>query len=184
MPLGTGYPTQDCPIARTLEVVGERWSLLIIRDLFYGVARFSDFRSHLSVSRGVLAQRLDDLVAQRVVEKFSDTNGSERYRLTATGKLLWPVIWSLVEWGNAHCMPEGRQRIFSHAVCGSTLNLRGGCPKCGVFPEPSEIVISPRPMDAKTDPVSEALREGPHRLLEPLDTKPYKRKERPGGDAD
>ena len=63
MPLGTDYARQDCSLARSLEVVGERWTLLILRDCFLGVRRFSDFQAHLDISRAVLSARLDALVA-------------------------------------------------------------------------------------------------------------------------
>ena len=67
MPLGTDYARQDCSLARSLEVVGERWTLLILRDCFFGVRRFSDFQAHLDISQAVLTARLDALVDRRPV---------------------------------------------------------------------------------------------------------------------
>ena len=69
MPLGTDYARQDCSLARSLEVVGERWTLLILRDCFFGVRRFSDFQAHLDISRAVLSARLDALVADGLLTR-------------------------------------------------------------------------------------------------------------------
>ena len=73
MPLGTDYAGQPCSLARTLEIVGERWTLLIVRDLFFGVRRFSDLQRHLDIPRAVLASRLAALVEAGVVEPGSRT---------------------------------------------------------------------------------------------------------------
>src|ERR1700753_783368 len=83
------YPAESCPIARSLEIVGERWTLLIVRDAFYGVRRFSDFRVHLDIPKAVLAERLALLVDEGV---FAKVEGA--YELTAKGRRLWAIGWS------------------------------------------------------------------------------------------
>src|ERR1700754_1837693 len=87
MALPREYPAESCPIARSLEIVGERWTLLIVRDAFYGARRFSDFHSHLGIPKAVLAERLTFLVNEGVLSKEAG-----EYRLTAKGKELWPLV--------------------------------------------------------------------------------------------
>src|ERR1700750_3412022 len=100
--LGKDYDAQDCALARALEVIGERWTLLIVRDAFYGVRRFSDFHAHLGVPKAVLAERLALLVEEGVLTRTSASNGRDEYVLTDKGRRLWPTIWSLITWGNEH----------------------------------------------------------------------------------
>src|SRR5260370_9158239 len=102
--LGKDYQRQDCALARALEVVGERWTLLIVRDAFHGVRRFSDFQAHLDIPRAVLAERLGGLVENGILEKRVDPAHARRstYELTPAGRDLWPVAHSLVTWGDRH----------------------------------------------------------------------------------
>ena len=168
MPLGTAYPTQNCPVARSLEVVGERWTLLIVRDLFYGVRRFNDFSKHLSIPTAVLSARLEHLIAEGVVVRTPGRAGSarEEYELTPRGESLWPVVWSLIVWGNGE-VPTASRRITEHALCGTPLDAAGFCATCGVTPGPRDILLPARDAAGMTDPVSLAMTR-PHRLLEPL----------------
>src|SRR5581483_7381119 len=98
--LGKTYEAQDCSIARALEVVGERWTLLIVRDAFYGVRRFSDFQAHLDIPKAVLSARLSSLVANGILERNPDPEhaGRQLYELTAAGRELWPAIHALLVW--------------------------------------------------------------------------------------
>ena len=169
--LGKDYEGQDCALARALESVGERWSLLIVRDAFFGVQRFSDFQVHLDVPKAVLSARLTGLVDDGILERSRDPEhaGRHLYELTAAGRDLWSVIYALLMWGTRH--GESNSRIFTHARCGTELDERGGCPSCEVIPGPEDIVISPRPgrPRRREDPVTAALGV-PHRLLEPIET--------------
>jgi DNA-binding HxlR family transcriptional regulator len=169
--LGKDYARQDCSIAGALEAVGERWTLLIVRDAFYGVRRFSDFQAHLDVPKAVLSDRLNGLVQDGVLERRSDPDQAGRhvYELTAMGRDLWPVLHSLLVWGGRHRRPNSR--VFRHAACDTALDDRGACPRCGVTPDPVDIVTAPRRGRGRLrdDPVSVALRT-PHRLLEPIET--------------
>jgi DNA-binding HxlR family transcriptional regulator len=166
--LGKDYERQDCGIARALEVIGERWTLLIVRDAFYGVRRFSDFQVHLDVPKAVLSERLSGLVEHGIFERRPDPDhaGRQLYELTDAGRELWPVLHALVTWGerNGH----SNSRFFRHADCGTDLEA-GYCPTCGVTPAAGDIVVLPREGRGmlRDDPVAVALR-GPHRLLEPL----------------
>src|SRR5512135_1668865 len=108
--LGSDYQRQDCSLARALEVVGERWTLLIIRDAFYGVRRFNDFQVHLDIPKAVLAERLRGLVADGLLERLPDPDhaGRQLYQLTSTGRDLWPAVHALMRWGSRHRAPNSR----------------------------------------------------------------------------
>jgi DNA-binding HxlR family transcriptional regulator len=168
--LGKDYEGQDCSLARALETIGERWTLLIVRDAFFGVRRFSDFQAHLDIPKAVLAARLAGLVKDGILERCPDAEhrGRHLYVLTAAGRDLWPPLHALLVWGDRHRSPNSRE--FTHAACGTPLDERGACPACGVLPSPEDIVIKPRgDRPRREDPVAVALR-APHRLLEPIET--------------
>jgi DNA-binding HxlR family transcriptional regulator len=170
MPLGTDYPGQSCSLARTLEIVGERWTLLILRDLFFGVRRFTDLQRHLDVPRAVLAARLNALVDDGLVERRPYAAGRDELVLTPAGEELWPAVHALMQWGERHRSPQGPRRLFAHTVCGSDLTFEGHCPRCERTPPAGELVMRPGPgmtPPLRDDAVTLALRE-PHRLLQPL----------------
>jgi DNA-binding HxlR family transcriptional regulator len=169
--LGKDYDGQDCALARALEVIGERWSLLIVRDAFYGVHRFSDFHAHLDIPKAVLSDRLDGLVTDGILHRLPDPGHEGRwlYELTTAGRELWPVLHALLVWGGRH--RGTNSRLFLHAACDTVLNDEGACPTCGRIPAPEDIATQPRADRAtrRSDPVAVALRE-PHRLLDPVQT--------------
>jgi DNA-binding HxlR family transcriptional regulator len=167
MTLPREYIGQDCPIARALEVIGERWTLLIVRDAFYGVSRFSDFRDHLGIPRAVLAERLNLLTEHGILARRTAASGRDEYSLTAKGQRLWPAIWSLITWGNEYYPSERPGRTYEHGGCGGTLAADGRCGACGVLPEPADLIAHPVPGTTRTDLVSQAL-SVPHRLLTPI----------------
>ncbi|MFZ2012639.1 MAG: helix-turn-helix domain-containing protein [Nocardioides sp.] len=167
MPLGSDYSRQDCSLARALEVVGERWTPLILRDCFLGVRRFSDLQAHLDISKAVLSTRLDALVAEGLLERSAD--GHPEYTLTDEALGLWPALYALTQWGERRTTPGAPRRIFRHVGCGD-LASDGRCSACGATPAPGDLETRPGPGADPTlrdDPVSVALRE-PHRLLTPL----------------
>ena len=167
----TKYETQDCALARALELIGERWTLLIIRDAFYGVRRFNHFRDHLDIPRALLVERLATLVDNGILERIPDPEHSARYlyELTSLGRELWPAMHALLQWGARVAGPN--QLRFIHIDCESEIDAHGHCPACGIEPLPTAIATEPRTSKAggRTDAVAMALRER-HRLLEPLDT--------------
>ena len=114
--LGKNYSAQDCSIAGALEAVGERWTLLIVRDAFYGVRRFNDFQAHLDIPKAVLSDRLNGLVADGILTRAPDPAhaGRHLYELTDGGRELWPVIHALLVWGGKHRRPNSR--VFRHAL--------------------------------------------------------------------
>lgn len=171
MALGKDYPGQDCGLARALEVVGERWTMLVLRDAFYGVRRYADFLAHLDLPRAVLADRLSALVDAGVMERqqYQDSPPRDEYVLTARGRDLWPMLHGLLRWGTEHLSGKEPFRTFHHVECGRRLDRTGWCPKCEVMVAPADVEIRPGPAIDLTrdDPVSLALHE-PHRMLTPL----------------
>ncbi len=101
------FADMHCSVAQCLEVVGEWWSLLILRDVFLGVTRFDDFQERLGISRNILNQRLNHLVDAGVLQKvpYSEHPLRYDYRLTSTGRDLWPVLTAMRQWGDRHAAP-------------------------------------------------------------------------------
>jgi DNA-binding HxlR family transcriptional regulator len=124
---------ENCSIARALEVIGERWTILIVRDAFLGIRRFDDFQRSLGVSRGVLADRLDRLVDAGILERrlYKERPERHEYRLTDKGRDLWPVTMALVKWGDRYYAEQGPPRLFHHRGCGGEVTDRLTCAKCG-----------------------------------------------------
>lgn len=165
--LGKDYEGQDCALARALEVVGERWTLLILRDALYGVRRFNDFQAHLDIPKAILASRLNALIADGVLERLPDPEhrGRHLYQLTETGRDLWPAVHALMVWGDRY--RGGNRRVFQHAICGIRLDDTGLCPRCGIAPGPADVLMVPVRETRRDDPVAQALRQ-PHRMLNPV----------------
>ena len=131
MPLPKDYAGQQCSLSRALEIVGERWTLLIVRDAFFGVRRFGDLVAHLGIPRAVLADRLASLTAEGVLEGTSGTHGHTEYVLTGKGITLWPILRSLLDWGDEHYSNGGPRRVFHHAADGGAVSGDGACARCG-----------------------------------------------------
>ncbi|MFD5766113.1 winged helix-turn-helix transcriptional regulator [Streptomyces sp. NPDC127049] len=124
--------TENCSIRRTLDLVGEKWSLLILRDAFNGVRRYDDFRRHIGLSEAVLADRLRKLVAAGVLRSVPyrepGTRTRNEYRLTPKGIDLWPVLLALKQWGDTHTGdPEGPALDINHTACGSPVQVVVRC---------------------------------------------------------
>jgi DNA-binding HxlR family transcriptional regulator len=103
--------TDFCPVARSVDVVGDRWSLLIVRDAFDGIHRFSDFQRSLGVARNILADRLRGLVEEDIlaIQPASDGTAYQEYILTPKGERLFPVVVALRQWGERHLFRRGEQ---------------------------------------------------------------------------
>lgn len=165
------YAGQSCSLARALEIVGERWTLLIVRDAFFGVRRFVDFAAHLNLPRAVLTDRLASLTSAGVLARVPGRGRRQEYELTERGVALWPVIRSLMEWGDDNFAPQGPRRVFWHAADGLAVAGDGRCAGCGRTVEVRDTVVAPGPglgaPGPADDPVTVALAR-PHRLLHPL----------------
>jgi DNA-binding HxlR family transcriptional regulator len=141
------FSDMHCSVAQCLEVVGEWWSMLIVRDAFLGVRRFDDFQSRLGISRNILNQRLAHLVKEGVFAKvpYSEHPPRYEYRLTDRGRDLWPVLTTMREWGDRHAAPNGPPLEVVHTSCDQSAHTVMTCSECG---EP----FGPRDVRAKAGP--------------------------------
>jgi DNA-binding HxlR family transcriptional regulator len=132
--LRNDYPGQICSVAKSLEVVGERWSLLIVRDVMNGNRRFGEIQGSLGVARNVLSARLQHLVEEGILERRAYHENPPRYEyfLTDKGLDLWPALIALLNWGDKYSAgPEGPPRLIVHKECGGVVSERGICESCG-----------------------------------------------------
>ena len=108
------FDDMPCSIARALDLVGDWWTLLIIREAFLGVRRFADFRDHLGIARNILSDRLQKLVTEEILSKVpkADVDRGFEYRLTAKGKDLWPVLTALRLWGDKWVYGPGNEPVI------------------------------------------------------------------------
>lgn len=108
------FGNMQCPIARSLERVGEWWSILILRDAFHGLTRFDQFQESLGIAPNMLARRLDSLVEAGLLERrrYNEHPPRDEYVLTETGRDFRPVLWALLAWGNRHFAPEGKSAVI------------------------------------------------------------------------
>ena len=138
------YDNQNCSIARALETIGERWTLLILRDAFLGTRRFDDFQKSLGIARNVLTVRLKSLVDAGLLERRRYQERPERYeyRLTEKGVDLWPVLFTLMKFGDKHAVDgdEMPPTLVTHRACGTAIDDHMCCPKCGVQVGPRDVV--------------------------------------------
>jgi len=140
--LNRDYPTQYCPVASTLEIIGERWTILILRDVFMGIRRFEDLQRDLGVARNILQARLERLVENGILNKrpYQERPMRHEYRLTEKGADLWPVLVSLLKWGDRYALEGERPIILQHRGCGGELDDRRRCEVCGVDVSVSDAV--------------------------------------------
>ncbi|HET9101892.1 MAG TPA: helix-turn-helix domain-containing protein [Solirubrobacteraceae bacterium] len=146
MPLGNTYRGQTCSIASALEVVGERWTLLIVRQVMLGVRRFDEIQRDLGIARNVLQARLEHLERAGILERrrYHDSPIRYEYRLTEAGRDLWPVLVSLLQWGDAHLpRDEGPPVHLEHRGCGGAVDTHRMCTRCGAALEYGDVVGRP-----------------------------------------
>jgi DNA-binding HxlR family transcriptional regulator len=131
---GVPLSSLRCSIARTLDVVGERWTLLIVRDAFNGKRRFEEFAAGLPIARNVLSARLLALVRQGIIERtpYQDRPRRYEYRLTPKGRELYPVLIALLQWGDRYLVDEDGPPIeVRHRDCGHPVRAEVVCSGCG-----------------------------------------------------
>jgi DNA-binding HxlR family transcriptional regulator len=126
------FAEMHCSIAQCLEVVGEWWSMLIVRDVFLGVSRFDRLQQRLGISRNVLNERLAKLVGAGVLEKVPYSEHPRRYdyRLTERGSDLWPVLATMQRWGDKYAAPDGPPKLTVHRSCGEVCDPVLICSVC------------------------------------------------------
>ena len=132
---------QSCSIARTLEVIGDRWTMLILRDSFRGVRRFDAFQRDLGIARNVLADRLDKLVGAGIFERvpYQERPVRHEYRLTAKGRDLSPALIALMRWGDRWAHEGEPSTVLVHDACGTELEQLLRCPSCAVEVTPTHL---------------------------------------------
>eukprot|EP00439_Symbiodinium_sp_Y106_P088219 s1_g755.t1 len=145
---------EPCSVARTLSVIGDRWTLMILRDCFVGLRRFEDFEASLGITRHVLADRLKKLVEEGVLKKvpYGEAPVREEYRLTERGFDLYPVMLSIVQWGDEHMADErGAPIIRRHKKHGHIVRGKMVCSETGEELDARDITaeIGPGFFDAK-----------------------------------
>lgn len=160
--LRSDYPGQFCSIAKSLEVIGERWSLLIVRDVMNRRRRFDELQKGLGIARNVLAARLERLVDEDILERRAYQANPERYEyfLTAKGLDLWPALIALLGWGDRHSpTPEGPPMLIVHKACGGRVSDRGICGRCGELLEARDAEALPGPgLDSAENATAPAAR--------------------------
>lgn len=145
---------EACSLSRTLGVIGDRWTLLILRDCFLRIRRFEEFQSRLGVSRAILTERLDKLVENFILAKvpYQERPTRYEYRLTPKGLTLHPIIMSLVHWGDVHMAGrKGRPVLHRHQNCGHLFDPVLVCSECHepIEPRAVEVLVGPGAADAR-----------------------------------
>lgn len=131
----------NCSIARSLALIGDRWTLLLLRNAFLGTRRFDDFQSQLGVTRHVLAERLKRLVEADILNKEAYQPNRYEYRLTTKGRALYPVLLALTAWGDAFLDEGAGPPIhYHHKSCGKIMTPTMSCSECGVAIHPRDVM--------------------------------------------
>ena len=139
--LGRTYDKEVCSAARALELVGERWSLLILRNAaFDGMTRFTDFQKSLDIAPNVLAARLSHFVETGIMATSDGPDGRPTYHLTKKGLDFKHIIIALTEWGDRWAAPDGAPTVYEHEGCGGRVRQRLKCKECGERPGPQEVL--------------------------------------------
>jgi DNA-binding HxlR family transcriptional regulator len=132
--LRNDYPDQSCSVAKSLEVIGERWTLLVVREVMRGRRRFGAMQDSLGIARNVLSARLQRLLAEGILERraYQESPPRHEYFLTQKGLDLWPALIALRGWGDRYSTgPDGPPSLIVHKDCGGEVSERGICERCG-----------------------------------------------------
>jgi DNA-binding HxlR family transcriptional regulator len=138
----------NCSIARTVSILGERWTLVILRQAFLGARRFEDYQRGLGIARNMLADRLRTLVDEGILERrpYSEHPPRHEYRLTAKGRDLYPILVTLMRWGDRHVgHGDGAPMVLVHAPCGHDAAPVLTCSACGEALDPRDVRPEPGP---------------------------------------
>jgi DNA-binding HxlR family transcriptional regulator len=147
-PEALAWSTDNCTIGRTMAILGERWTFVVLREVFNGVRRFDDIRRHSGIPRQVLSNRLALLVEQQILRREPYQDPGERarheYKLTPKGFDLYPVLVAIAQWGDRYVAdPAGPPVAFTHRGCGSAVHSRIACDQGHPVDEPRDIVTRP-----------------------------------------
>ncbi|WP_445182575.1 winged helix-turn-helix transcriptional regulator [Pseudonocardia sp. Cha107L01] len=125
---------EPCSIARPVALLGDRWTLIVLRQAFAGVRRFEEFQTTVGLSRSLLSERLGRLVEADILERSAyrdERRTRHEYRLTDKGRDLYPVLMALRTWGDKYLAPDGPFQVYRHRDCGGRAELRHVCDQCG-----------------------------------------------------
>ena len=139
---------EPCSVARTIGVIGDRWTLLILRECFLRTRRFEGFQSALGITRHLLAERLKKLVRTGILRRipYQDSPKRHEYILTQKGLDLYPIMMAIVHWGDTHMVDErGRPLLHEHKKCGKLFDPVMVCSECGEPLAAKEVVTRPGP---------------------------------------
>jgi DNA-binding HxlR family transcriptional regulator len=138
---------EACSVARALSVVGDRWTLMILRECFLGIRRFEAFEARLGIARHVLADRLKKLHEAGVLTKvaYQERPRREEYRLTDIGRDLHPVMVTLAQWGDKYMAPDGVPLLRIHNTCGHVMTAHLTCEDCGAPVHVQDVTVKPGP---------------------------------------
>ena len=141
------YEHQNCSIARALEMVGDRWTMLVVREAFMGTRRFDDYQRNLGCARNVLTDRLGRLVEVGILRKepYQERPARYEYRLTRQGVELWPAMMTLKSWGDRYLAPDGPPVLVLHTDCGGEIDARLQCQACGATLGPNDVYVEVGP---------------------------------------
>lgn len=144
------FESGTCSVARAVEVLGDRWTVLVLRDVFNGVRRFDDLQRHLGIARDVLTKRLAALVEEGVIERrpYRDPGSRTRYeyRLTQAGLELRPVLLALIEWGDRYrAAPDGPPVVVAHEECGAPVRVVLECEQGHPIGPRTRLLLGPGP---------------------------------------
>ena len=146
--LGRLYESQNCSVARALELVGERWSLLILRNAaFAGQTKFSEFERRLGIAPNILATRLESFVAEGLMEMHPNPEhkGQNEYVLTEKGRDFVPALVALTSWGDRWAAPDGPPIVYEHEGCGGEVHLELRCGSCNSVTTAESVRARPGP---------------------------------------
>lgn len=137
----------NCSIFRAMDVLGDRWTLLVLREAFMGVRRFTDMQRDLGVARNVLTDRLNALVELGVLERrqYQERPVRHEYRLTMMGKELQPALLALMHWGDEHLAPHGPPALIEHQGCGHLTEPLMVCEHCREPLTTRNVTVRPGP---------------------------------------
>ncbi|MEM7271625.1 MAG: helix-turn-helix domain-containing protein [Actinomycetota bacterium] len=141
-----------CSIASTLDIIGDRWTLLILRDVFRGARRFSEIQADLGIAKNLLSDRLSRLVDHELLERvpYQDRPVRYEYRLTQKGADLSPALIALMRWGDRWYAANGAPTVLVHDRCGAPLDQSVTCPSCNEIVGPGHIRSRPGPGRTRT----------------------------------
>jgi DNA-binding HxlR family transcriptional regulator len=141
------FTGQNCSIAAALGVIGERWTLLVMREVLFGHRRFAEIRRNIGVAPNILTDRLQMLVDHGLLERrlYTEHPESYEYMPTRKGVDVNPVITALMQWGDDYAAPNGAPRIPVHSACGHDAHPRLRCSHCGEIIKPSHLRVRPGP---------------------------------------